>query len=484
MAEFKAPPVEPDLPGTALTFETLTRQVDLIAEGKTTSLALTTAALDRARALQPKLGCFRVLVEEQALAAAKQADRLWEEGERRALLGIPVAIKDDVDLAGSTTQYGSGGDHPPAERDSEVVRRLKDAGAVIIGKTMTSEIGQWPFSESEGLGEARNPWNPDYTPGGSSGGAAAAVAAGIVAAAIGSDGAGSVRIPASWCGLVGLKPQRGRISTWPEVDAFQGLACYGPITRTAADAALLLDAISGSHPDDAHKPAPPDVPFEAAALREPGRLRIAVSFSVPFGIRSNLDGEVREAVMDLAERLSGLGHSVVEIDPDYGLVGPAFVPRGLAGVSDWCRRRVGPNATLEQRTETALRIGRVLGWGPALRSARALEGRAARRIGGIFRVADMILTPTTASPPQPVGAQRGRGWLATSTAAASCCPYTFAWNVTGWPALSIPAGRTASGLPVGAQLLGAEGDEAGLLSLGRQLEGVVQPLERSADPRS
>ncbi len=471
------------MPASSLAFESLTRQVDLIAEGRVTSFELTRAALDRAKALQPELRPFRVLLEKEALDAAAQADRLWDGGERRALLGVPVAIKDDVDLVGQTTQFGTGGRHEPARRDSEVVRRLKEAGAVIIGKTMTSEIGQWHFSGSEALGEARNPWDPAHTPGGSSGGAAAAVAAGIVGAAIGSDGAGSVRIPASWCGLVGLKPQRGRISTWPEVDAFNGLTCYGPITRTVSDAALVLDALNGSHPDDAQKPMPPEIPFEAAAMREPGRLRIAVSFAVPFGIRSVLDPEIRENVLRLAELLSDLGHNVVEMDPDYGMVGPAFAPRGMGGVNRWCARRVGPEVELETRTKTALRVGKVVGSRPVVAGARAFEGRIARKIGGIFRVADAILTPTTAGPPPLAGSLRGKSWMTTSTAASALCPYAFAWNFTGWPAISVPAGFTESGLPIGAQLLGAEGDEATLLSLSRQLEGVEGWAERSPDPR-
>ena len=171
------------------------------------------------------------------------------------------AIKDDVDLAGEITPFGCGGEHLPAIADSELVRRLREAGAVIVGKTMTPEAGQWPFSESPAFGAARNPWNPAHTPGGSSGGGAAAVAAGIVAATIGSDGAGSVRIPAAWCGLVGLKPQRGRISTWPEAEAFNGLTCFGPLAHTVSDAALLLDLLAGSHEGDLHKPPAPAEPF-------------------------------------------------------------------------------------------------------------------------------------------------------------------------------------------------------------------------------
>ncbi len=199
------------------------------------------------------------------------------------LLGVPVAIKDDVDLAGHTTPFGCGGGRP-AVRDAEMVRRLREAGAILIGKTHAPEVGLWHFTETPLHGATRNPWNTDHTPGGSSGGAAAAVAAGVVPAAIGSDGAGSIRIPAAWTGLVGLKPQRGRVSTWPDPEAFNGLSCYGPLARSVADAALLLDAVHGNVPADLHRPPPPSEPFAEAAAREPGRLRIAVSFATPFGV--------------------------------------------------------------------------------------------------------------------------------------------------------------------------------------------------------
>ena len=199
------------------------------------------------------LNAFRVICAEEALAEADEADRRLGDGEGAPLLGVPVAIKDDVDLTGHTTPFGCGGGSP-AVRDAEAVRRLREAGAIVIGKTHAPEVGQWHFTETPLHGATRNPWNTDHTPGGSSGGAAAAVAAGVVPAAIGSDGAGSIRIPAAWTGLVGLKPQRGRVSTWPDPEAFNGLSCYGPLTRSVADAALLLDAVHGNVPADLHRP--------------------------------------------------------------------------------------------------------------------------------------------------------------------------------------------------------------------------------------
>ncbi len=457
--------------------QSLAGQVDMLAEGRLTSTELTSAALERIEALQPALRAFRVVHDERALEAAAQADRRLAAGERGALLGVPTAIKDDVDLRGETTPFGCGGRHRPAERDSEVVRRLKEAGAVIVGKTMTPEVGQWHFSESAAFGAARNPWNPEHTPGGSSGGAAAAVAAGMVAAAIGSDGAGSIRIPSAWCGLVGLKPQRGRVSTWPEVDSFHGLACIGPIARTAADAALLLDAISGSHPEDLEQPPEPALPFEALARREPRPLRVAVSFATPFGVAARLDPEIRAATERVAERLAELGHFVDEADPPYGLVGPALVPRAAGGVREWCERLEDREA-LEPRTRTALRLGSVVGGRAPLRLARRAEAMLRSRIGRIFDSFDVVLTPTTAQPAPRVGALAGRSWWETSSAASAICPYAFAWNVLGWPALSAPAGTTADGLPIGAQLLGRPHDEGTLLGLCGQLERVERWSDR------
>src|SRR3954465_12130884 len=243
-----------------------------LADGTITSRALVEQALARIETSQASLNAFRVVRTKAALAEAEAADAQLAAGVRKPLLGVPVAVKDDMDVAGEPTAFGCRGEFPAVARDGEAVRRLRAAGAVIIGKTNTCEFGQWPFTEGPAFGATRNPWSPEHTPGGSSGGSAAAVAAGLVPAALGSDGAGSVRIPASWTHLVGIKPQRGRISTWPDAEAFQGLTCIGPLARTVDDAALLLDAVAGPHPGDRHTPRPPDEPFAETARRaEPGR---------------------------------------------------------------------------------------------------------------------------------------------------------------------------------------------------------------------
>jgi amidase len=336
----KSPPmglnVEPDVTFRPIDpLDGLVGQAAALAAGEVSSRELTERSLQRIDATRTTLNAFRVVCDEQALANADAADRRLAAGERAPLLGVPFAIKDDVDLAGHSTPFGCAGEHRPAERDAEPVRRLREAGAILVGKTNAPEVGQWHFSETEAHGATRNPWHLEHTPGGSSGGAAAAVAAGIVAGAMGSDGAGSIRIPAAWTNLVGLKPQRGRVSTWPDAEAFNGLSCYGPLTRDVADAGLALDVLSGNVPADRHHVAPPAEPFAIAAASPPRPLRIALSFATPIGAPGKVDPEHRSAIERLATTLSELGHEVEERDPDYGLVGAALIPRGMSAVEAW-----------------------------------------------------------------------------------------------------------------------------------------------------
>jgi amidase len=449
----------------------LTEQARMLAAGEISSGELTELSLERIAATQSTLNCFRVVCGDSAREAAARADERLAAGERLELLGVPVAIKDDVDLEGEATSFGCGGHFPAKAADSELVCRLKRAGAVIVGKTNTPEVGLYPFTEGRAFGATRNPWSPGHAPGGSSGGAAAAVAGGIVGGAIGSDGAGSVRIPAAWTGLIGLKPQRGRISTWPHPEAFNGLTCLGPLTRTVADCALLLDLLSGAHPGDLHTPPSPAEPFVKAARREPGRLRIALSLRAPFSAAPvTLDPEVRAATIRLAGVLSDLGHSVIETDPGYGLmVGLTLIIRGQAGVHNWTSAEVIDHGALDPRTRSAAGVGKLLS-GPPLRLARRLESRLKRRIGSIFNDVDVILTPCTAKPPLRIGVTDGLGGWATDQIMVGACPYAWPWNVLGWPGMSVPAGLTAAGLPIGAQLLGGANTEALLLSLAAQLE--------------
>jgi amidase len=461
------------LPGAdGLAFAGLGAHSALLASGEASSAELVEATLARVEAAQGDLNAFRVVCAEAAREQAADADRRRAAGEDGPLLGVPVAIKDDMDLAGEATAFGCVGAFPGKTDDGEVARRLRAAGAVIVGKTTSPEFGQWPITEGPAFGQTRNPWSLNHTPGGSSGGSAAAVAAGLVPAAMGSDGAGSVRIPAAWTHLVGIKPQRGRISTMPDAEAFQGLTCIGPLARTVGDAALLLDAAGGAHAGDRHVPDPPAEPFAETARRaDPGRLRIALSFRIPFsGAPATLDPRVRAAVTRLAGVLEGLGHDVLEADPRYGLIGATFIPRSMVGLRDWSRR-VPDVELLDERTRHNVALGRWVG-GPVLAAARALERPFGARVGKVFQRADVVLAPTTAQPPLPIGSIDGLGGWATDKVIVGACPYAWPWNVLGWPGVNVPAGLTPEGLPIGAQLLGPESSESRLIALAAQLEAV------------
>ena len=298
-----------------LAFAGLRRTAELIASGEASSAELVDAALARIDRAQPDLNAFRVVRHEAARAEAAAADQVPRDA-RGPLHGVPIAIKDDMDLEGECTAFGCEGTFAAKTADGEAARRLRAAGAVIVGKTTSPEFGQWPITEGPAFGATRNPYNLEHTPGGSSGGSAAAVAAGLVPAALGSDGAGSVRIPAAWTHLVGIKPQRGRISTLPDQEAFEGLTCIGPLARTVADAAFLLDVAAGGAPGDRHTPRTPGVPFlHNAQTADPGRLRIALSTRIPFsGAPATLNPEVEAQVTRLAGVLEQLGHEVVEDD--------------------------------------------------------------------------------------------------------------------------------------------------------------------------
>jgi amidase len=471
-------------PDEDVAFAGLQGQARLLAGGAASSRELTSLALERIEAAQPSLNAFRCVRAEAALAEAAEADRRLAAGERLSLLGVPVAIKDDLDLAGEATAFGCSGQFQPKGTDAHAVERLKAAGAVIVGKTTTPEFGQWPITESQACGATRNPWSLDHTPGGSSGGSAAAVSAGLVPGALGSDGLGSVRIPAAWTHLVGIKPQRGRISTWPDPEAFNGLTCIGPLARTVLDAALLLDAASGNHERDLHKPPPPAEPFAATAERaDPGRrLRIALSFKIPFSLApSRLDPEVRSAVERLAGALASLGHEVSAADPLYGLVGTSVVPRSTVALRDWVKRVPAPEL-LDRRTRENAAMARYFD-GPLLRLAKALEKPFSFQVGAIFRRFDVVLAPTTAQPPLPVGSIDGLTSWQTDKVMVAACPYAWPWNVLGWPSVNVPAGLTGDGLPLGAQLIGPASSESLLIALAAQLEAGERWCERKPPHR-
>jgi len=461
-------------------FPTITNQLYQLAAGIVTSDELVRRSLDAIDASQSTLNAFRVVLTKEALADAAQADRKRAAGEQLPLLGIPIAVKDDVDVDGVPTRFGTGGYVPMAHQDAEVVRRLRAAGAVIVGKTNTCELGQWPFTSGPAFGHTRNPWSSEHTPGGSSGGSAAAVAAGLVAAAIGSDGAGSVRIPAAWTHLVGIKPQRGRISTWPLPEAFNGITVNGVLARTVTDAALVLDAASGNVPGDLHQPPP--VRVSDFVAQAPGPLNIAMSTKFPYTFfRAKLHPEIRAALQTVAGQLEQLGHTVVAADPDYNLgMSWNFLSRSTSGLLDWVDR-LGPNATLDKRTVANTQTGWLLSQN-TLRKARIREAKSQRRIGWIFNLVDVVLAPTTAQPPPRVTDFDRRGGLSTDRAMIRACPLTWPWNLLGWPSINVPAGFTYGGLPIGVQLMGPANSEPLLISLAAELEALNGWVMRQPDP--
>jgi amidase len=454
------------------------RQAELLRLGEVRSRELVEGYLHRIGELDPRLNAFRIVYSERALAEADQADARLRAGEERPLLGVPVAVKDNVDVAGDITGHGSRAPHGPASTDSEVVKRLRAAGAIVIGKTHLPELAIWPFTESASWGVTRNPWRFDRTCGGSSGGSAAAVAAGLAPVALASDGGGSIRIPAAACGLFGIKPQRGRVSLSPLSEHWHGLTALGPIARRVIDAALFLDVVAGPAPGDPDVPPAPATPYVDAARAEPGRLRVAVSYRPV--IRARMDDAALQAVRDTAELLRGLGHEVVEHDPDYGEIRLLFGPLWFRGIYDDSRELVASARQLERRTRQMAAVGRVTSQAVVARARRA-QSELVGRLSKTFDSFDVLLMAPLTAPPVEAGRWEGRGALRTFLGVGAWAPNTPVWNVTGQPAAAVPAGFTADGLPLSAQLVSRHNDESTLFSLAAQIERERPWADRRPD---
>jgi amidase len=452
-----------------LAYAGIARQAELIAAGEISSRELVELYLARIGRYDSILNAFRVVFGERALLEADQADSRRAAGAGRALLGVPIAVKDDIDVAGEVTAYGSGASETPASADAEVVRRLREAGAVIIGKTNVPEMTLWPFTETATFGITRNPWDIQRTPGGSSGGSAAAVAAGLVGAALGSDGAGSIRIPAAWTGLVGLKPQRGRVSLAPRPRAWHGMSVNGVLSRRVADTALFHDVASGSADTDLDRPPAPEVSFVRGAATPPGRLRIAFSSKFPGIVLAKLDERAAGALRETVELLRSLGHDVQERDPDYGNDAiPSVLTRYLGGAHDDVAGLEHPER-LERRTRGMARMGGLLSGRP-LQWSMDNENAVSERLNRVLEEFDFLITPAVGTLAPPVGALQGRGALWTLNTVAGWVPYNAVWNLTGQPAVSVPAGFSAEGLPLSVQIVARPCDEGRLLALAAQLE--------------
>ncbi len=456
--------------GDDLAFAGVARLSELLRAAEVTPRELVELYLARIERLDPQLNAFVSVRADAALVEADAALKRLRASEAGPLLGVPVVVKDNVDIAGEVTGHGTGANETPATKDAEVVLRLRAAGAPMLGKTALPELAMWGhMTESQTHGATRNPWDTERATGGSSGGTAAAVAAGLAPAGLASDGGASIRVPAALCGLFGFKPTRGRISTLPDAEHWHGLTMFGGLARRVLDAALFDDALRGAAPGDAHRPPEPETSFADAARREPGRLRVAVS------LKGTLPGTkpgpaARRAVEETAELLRSLGHQVAERDPEYGQLLPDIMPRYLSGVADDAAKLEHPQR-LEPRSRRMAWLGRRL-HGRALRRAVRREAAVSERVNAIFADHDILLTPVTAAQPEPVGRWRGKGALRTFNGGGPYVTYTAIWNYLGQPAAAVPAGFDEDGLPMAVQIAAPVNGETTLLSVAAQLEGA------------
>ncbi|MCL3778054.1 MULTISPECIES: amidase family protein [unclassified Actinomyces] len=454
----------------------LTSAASIVADlraGRTSARAVVDGALARADALNPVLHAFTELRHAAARAQADAIDDALAAGQAVGpLAGVPVAVKEEYPEAGHVMSLGGRGNSSPETGDAEVIARLRRAGAVVIGRTLMPEFGQWPVGESEHHGTALNPWDTTRSPGGSSSGSAIAVATGIVPVGMGSDGGGSVRIPASACGVVGLKPSRGRVSQAPLAQAWQGMVTFGAITRDAVDAALVLDVIRGNVEGDLWTLDAPERAYtEVVAEATTGASRpLRVLHASNQVLGAPPDPEVEAAVAALAERLAALGHDVRAGRVRWPNPTPTFLTLYAAGMHEESTQVQHPDR-LTARTRRTASLGSLLP-GRAVRAARRHQLDLAWRLEEAFGSADLILLPTLTQLPCGAHDFAGRGWLASLLASADIIGNTALLNVTGHPCVSVPAGLSLTGVPVGAQLVARMGREDLLLAAVAQLEAA------------
>lgn len=441
--------------------------VERTTTGRLRAADLVEASLARIGERDGELNAMAAVLADGARAEAAARDHLQAAGGPLGPLhGVPVVIKDENHVAGVVTNYGGRANETPAVEDAEVVRRLRDAGAVVVGKTRMPEFGAFPFTESDAWGITRNPWDPSRTPGGSSGGTAVAVATGMAPIGIGGDGGGSIRIPSACCGLFGLKPQRGRVSTAPNEHLWLALGVLGALSRSVLDSAMVYDVIRGNVPSDLYRAG--EAPsFVEAASSEPRTLRIGWS-AKPVAVGVRPDPIAVRALEDTARLLADLGHDVVEIDPKYPDPTLAFVPQFFAGIREEADAMEHFDR-LERRTRETYRLG---SWvRPAVvRRALAQVDRVSAKANRVFDRCDVLMTPTLAHRPAPVGQLSGVGTVRGALRSLPSIAYVALWNVAGNPAASVPAGLAEDGLPTAVQLVGRTDDEATLFSLAARIE--------------
>lgn len=453
-------------------------QAALVREGEVSARELVEASLEAIERLDGELNAFVTLVPERALEEAGAV----HAGDSRPLAGVPIAIKDILALTeGIRTTFGmrATGDWVPP-MDGSVVRRLREAGAIVVGKTNVPEMGILPVTEPHRFGATRNPWDTTRTPGGSSGGSAAAVASGMVSLAHANDGAGSIRIPASCCGLVGLKPGRGTVSVSPVPNDTIGLVTDGVVSRTVDETALALDLLAGYELGDPFLAPTPTSSFTAAASREPGRLRIGYATEAPTGVPIHPDCVA--AVEETAQLLESLGHEVEQASPQLDPEGylEHFTRIWFADVGPGARTLGSLDGTkldpdqLEPLTRQLMEIAEATSASDYIGSVSYLR-TASRLFLAFWADHDVLLTPTLAQPPLEIGALdpgEGEEPLTMLTKAGEWVPFTPPINVTGQPAISLPLHQSQAGLPIGVHLVGPHGGEELLLSLSGQLEAA------------
>lgn len=465
-----------------LMFRSAIELAEMVRAGELSARELVQTSLDRIEELNPELNAFVQIDGERALAMADEIG----PGDARPFAGVPVAIKNNRPVSGLRLTYGCSlmADHV-ADYDHNITRRLREAGFVIVGSTTLPEYGILPTTEARIFGPTRNPWDLQRTPGGSSGGAAAAVASGMVPVAHGNDGGGSIRIPAACCGLVGLKPSRGRISAAPELGD-SSLGIDGMLTRTVADTAAILDVLEGYELGDATWAPPPSEPFAQSAATAPGRLRIAASTYAPIA-EAAVDPLAAQAVADAAELLRSLGHEVVEVEPPWRIDGL----QELFGAvfSNHIALSIAYSGAIAGREPTE-RDMEPMSWAihSMIQKLGAVEGMAAgvqlqahaRRLISFLSPYDALLTPALAERPLPLGTldTAAPEPMSTFTRSGLFTPFTPVFNASGQPGISLPLYEGEDGLPLAVQLVGRPADEGALLALSSQLEQALPWAQR------